>query len=235
MAGQESRAQSVSEEELKERASSIFWRFEHHIWRAIISGFVVSIPLLITYIVLRFFFINVDDLFRPIVRDTVLDFPGIGVVATFVLLYVIGSFMAGKRMRAAQDAFWSRVPVVNRIYIVAREAMDALSTPMEHDFSRVVFVEWPSPGIKAMGFVTGHLGHSAVDGKHQVAVYIPTVPNPTSGMLAFVSEDDVVESDISVQEAMKTVLSGGIVLPEPPEALGLLAGTKEGTRPEVPA
>ena len=200
----------------------------------------VSIPLLITYLVLRFFFVNVDDLFRPIVRNTVLDFPGTGVVATFILLYVIGSFMAGRRMRAAQDGFWSRVPVVNRIYKVVREVTEALSTPVDHNFSRVVFVEWPSPGIMAMGFVTGHLGHSATDGKHRVAVYIPTVPNPTSGMLAFVSEDDVIESEITVQQAMKTVLSGGIVLPVPPKALGLEIGeptrqVKEDTRPEVPA
>lgn len=211
----------MSEEKQTRRLGSFFWRIEQHIWRSTISGFVVSVPLIISYIILSFFFFGIDDIFRPIVRDTVLDFTGFGVVVTFGLLYVIGAFMSGNRMRAAQDAFWSRVPVVKGIYLVAREARDALSTTGDHDYSRVVFIEWPGPGKIAMGFVTGHFGHANSEGKRRIAVYIPTVPNPTSGMLAFVLEDDVIESELSIKEAMKTVLSGGIVLPDLPEKLAL--------------
>ena len=106
----------------------------------------------------------------------------------------------------------SRVPVVKSIYGVAKQAADALSSPLDRQFHRVVFLEWPRPGVRAMGFVTGHWGSPGED--KMVVVYIPTVPNPTSGMLAILPENDVVETDITVEDAMKMVFSGGIVLPE---------------------
>ena len=99
------------------------------------------------------------------------------------------------------------------IYGVAQQATDTLSSSMGHQFSRVVFIEWPRPGYKALGFVTGHL-HSPAEERAVLVVYVPTVPNPTSGNLAFVPEEDVVEMDMSVEEAIKAVFSGGIVLPD---------------------
>ena len=119
----------------------------------------------------------------------------------------------GAKIVRFESAVFSRVPVVKSIYGVVRQATDALSDPMRHRFSRVVFLEWPRRGFMALGFVTGHC-HSPVDGKDLLVVYIPTVPNPTSGNLAFVSEADIIETEITVEEAMKIVFSGGIVLPD---------------------
>ncbi len=104
-------------------------------------------------------------------------------------------------------------PVVKNIYGVAKEATDTLSGPMRHRFSRVVFLEWPRRGYMALGFVTGHF-HSPVERKMLLVVYIPTVPNPTSGNLAFVPEEEIIETDLTVEDAMKVVFSGGIVMPE---------------------
>ena len=103
---------------------------------------------------------------------------------------------------------------MRNIYGVARQATDALSSSDGHQFSRVVFVEWPRPGLRALGFVTGHVHVSGDDRSTMVVVYIPTVPNPTSGNLAWVSEQDVIETSMSVEEAMKVVFSGGVVLPK---------------------
>ena len=108
----------------------------------------------------------------------------------------------------------SRIPVVKNIYSVANQATQALSTPLEHQFSRVVFIEWPRPGVRALGFVTGHIHARSERQQGTVVIYIPTVPNPTSGMLAWINEEDVMETDITVEDAMKVVFSGGIVLPK---------------------
>ena len=178
------------------------------------AGLLVLIPLLVTLVVLGLVIGNLDKLFHPILPY---DIPGIGLAISLVLLYAIGSLLTGRLGRKAinwQNAVLSRIPVVKNIYGVANQATQALSTPLEHQFSRVVFIDWPRPGVKALGFVTGHL-HSPGEG-HQgtVVVYIPTVPNPTSGMLAWVNEEDVMETEITVEDAMKAVFSGGIVLPK---------------------
>ena len=215
-----------------EEKPSLLRRLESHIGRRLGSGFLLLVPLLITVIILRFGFTYVDNLFRPLAEGTPLDFTGIGVIITLVLFYVIGAFFAGKRSQALQDAVLSRIPLVRSIYGVARQATDALSSSTGHHFSRVVFVEWPRPGVRAMGFVTGHM-IDVKDGRSWlVAVYIPTVPNPTSGMLAFFSEDDVIDSNITVQDAMKMVFSGGIVLPQVPPNLGLRASLQVDDEPD---
>lgn len=202
----------------------ILKRLESHLWRRTLSGFFVLIPLFVTLLVLRFVFDYLDDLVRPWVRGRIdiLDFPGIGVVSILVSLYVIGSLVvweAGRRAVSWQSAVFSRIPVVRSIYGVTKQATDALSSSMGHEMGRVVFIEWPRSGMRAMGFVTGHLNSPDGKGAPIVAVYIPTVPNPTSGNLAFVSEGDIIESDISIEDAMKIVLSGGIVMPSPVEAV----------------
>ena len=230
MSGESRRLRGALDGDTQSRAAGLsrLRRFERHLGRRILSGLLVLIPLLITVFVLRFAIAALDSIFRPALKGIpyVENAPGIGVVITLVLLYVIGVFFAGKRSQAIQDAVLTRVPIARSIYSVARQATLALSSPMSDHFSRVVFVEYPRPGIKAMGFVTGHI-HTPGDDKSAIAVvYIPTVPNPTSGMLAWVPEDQVIETNFSVEEAMKAVFSGGIVLPEMPPQQSLPAGSQ---------
>ena len=194
-------------------------RIEHHLWRNLSSGFWVLVPLVITFVIFRFAFVEIDGVVRPFVSNISLlgfsfDFRGVGVIVTLLVFYAVGASLAVVKLQRWQDAVLTRIPIIKGPYSIAREVSSALSTPLGHHYSRVVFLEWPRPGVKAMGFVTGHLGGVGGEEGTKVAVYIPTVPNPTSGMLAFVSEEDIIESNITVQQAMKTVLSGGIVLPD---------------------
>lgn len=200
------------DEELK--PESFPRRVEHHVFRRVFSGFLVLAPVLVTFLILRLFFKYVDGFFEPLVSDTIFEFPGFGVIVTLALLYVIGSFFAGRRLQAAQDAILTRIPVVRNIYGVARQATDALTAPGGHQFSKVVFVEWPRPGVRALGFVTGHVHLSGNDTNTMIVVYIPTVPNPTSGNLAWIPEQNVIETTMTVEQAMKVVFSGGVVLPK---------------------
>ena len=193
-------------------------RLESHVLGRVASGFLVLIPLIVTFLVLWIVIGYVDDFIRPraIVKDRPWDIPGIGMVAVLVAFYIIGaavSSRAGRRVLHWPSIVLTRVPVVKTIYGVAEQATDALTSSTGHRFSRVVLLEWPRQGFMAMGFVTGH-SHSPTGDGSLVGVYIPTVPNPTSGNLAFVTEEELVETDITVEEAMKVVFSGGIVLPE---------------------
>lgn len=219
MNGQRNHPQPQGDGDPQQEERSVIQRLESHFGRRIFSGFLVLVPLLATILILQFVLGYIDASFRAFafVKDTPLDFRGIGVAFAVVLFYSVGLLVAGRAGRRAirwQNAILSRIPIVRSIFGVAQQATDALTSPSGHRYSRVVFLNWPRPGVLAMGFVTGHCHSPAEHGKTVLAVYIPTVPNPTSGMLAFVSEDEVVESDLSVEDAMKIVFSGGIVLPE---------------------
>lgn len=221
------RDQSPSEpgsESTGQAPQSYYQRGERHFWRRIAAGFFVLVPLLATFLIIRFVFGYVDGIFRGDsglltrwIEGTPLDFPGVGVAFTITLLYVIGLLVAAEAGRRAvnwQNAVLSKIPVVKSIYGVAKQATDSLVSPSGHKFSRVVFIQWPREGLLAMGFITGHCPSPTGKGEDLLVVYIPTVPNPTSGNLAFVTENQVVESKLTVEEAMKIVFSGGMVLPE---------------------
>ena len=199
-------------------------RLERHVLRRILSGFLVLIPLIATVLIVRYAFVYVDGIFRgdggfltPLLEGTPLYFPGVGVVFALVILYLVGVLITARLGRKALDwqaAIITRIPVVKSIYGVAKQATDAITDPMGRQFNRVVFLEWPRRGCMALGFVTGYC-ESPKDGSSPVlVVYVPTVPNPTSGNLAFVPEEEVVETELTVEDAMKLVFSGGMVLPD---------------------
>lgn len=186
-------------------------------------GFFALIPLLATYIALRFLIGYIDGLMGPLLNVLPFSFPGLGLLLFVVSLYLLGlavSAKIGKAMIAAQHAVFSRTPLIKAIYRVTKQASDNLSSyAAGHDFKRVVLVEWPKRNVYALGFVTGQCALQG--GEERLTIYIPTVPNPTSGMFALMSTDEVVETDISVEEAVKIVLSGGIVLPQKMSGLSL--------------
>ena len=204
------------EEQIPE--STLLQRFEGHFLGTMASGFVVLIPLLVTILILQFAFVYIEGVFRGEggLFSRIPTFPGVGVVTLVVILYVMGLLVSGRvgrrRVVQWQGAVLSRIPIVRSIYGVAHQATEALMSPSGHRFSRVVFLEWPRAGFMALGFVTGHC-HLPEQQETLMVVYIPTVPNPTSGNLAFVSERDIIETDMTVEDAMKVVFSGGIVLP----------------------
>ena len=230
------------EEDAPVERRSFYQRLEGHFWRRIGAGLLALIPLLVTILILRAVFIFIDNIFRgdrglltAVIEDTPFDFPGIGVFATIVILYTVGALYAsriGQVLLGWQKAVLTRIPIVRRIYTVAQQAADSLSAGSQHNFSRVVFLEWPRPGIVAMGFVTARCVHPADPDAELLAIYIPTIPNPTSGMLAFARDDEVTDSNLSVEDAMKVVFSGGIVMPETLQARRMeeLPGEKEEKR-----
>ena len=200
----------------EKKQPNLLQRIESHVQGRTLAGLVELVPLLVTVIVILFIVNQADSFVRPMafVRGTPWDFIGVGLIVLIVFFYIVGLAISTRLGRRAMDfmgTVLSHVPVVRTIFGVAQQATTALTS--QHNFSRVVFLEWPREGMAAMGFVTGRVLSTERD-ESLVLVYIPTIPNPTSGNMALVLEDEVMETDLSVEDAMKLVFSGGIVLPE---------------------
>ena len=196
--------------------ANVFQRFAGHVQGKTLSGLMALVPLLVTVIVLWFVIGYVDQFVRPMgfVSGKPWDVPGIGLAGVIVVFYAVGVLVStrfGRTLMGWKSGFLNRVPVVKTVHSVTQQATSMLTS--QYGFTRVVFIEWPREGMVAMGFVTGR-AYSADTGQSLAVVYIPTVPNPTSGNMAFIIEDDVMETNLTVEDAMRLVFSGGIVLPD---------------------
>ena len=211
----EESSEESSVQEAEERRLGFPRRVNSHIQGKLVAGLLALFPLLATIVVLLFLISHADNLIRPLplVSDRPWDVTGIGLVVFVILFYLVGlliSITLGRRLMDGLRAIIRCIPVVKTIFGVSEQVSITLSS--QYNFSRVVFVEWPREGMAAMGFVTGRV-YTQDQTSSMVVVYIPTVPNPTSGNMAFVLEDEIIETDLTVDAAMKLVFSGGIVLP----------------------
>ena len=191
-------------------------RVEGHIQSKTVAGLLDLVPLLVTVIVVIFLIEKADALVRPLpfVSERPWDFPGIGIIVGVVLFYLVGlviSTQLGMKLSDWKNRLIGYIPVIKNVFGVTQQVMTSFTS--QYTFSRVVFLEWPREGMIAMGFVTGR-AYSTRTNDSMAIVYIPTIPNPTSGNMALVIEDDLIETDLAVEDAMKLVFSGGIILPE---------------------
>ncbi len=201
---------------------SVLRRLERHVQGKTIGGLMELFPLLVTILVIAVIIGYADSFVHPLIRFLPwempfiggLTFTGVGLIVLTFLFYLTGiatSSRPGRVFFNATGKVLSKTPLVGSIYGLTQTVAAVMSS--QYRFSRVVFIEWPREGMIALGFVTGR-AISPSTGESVVIIYIPTVPNPTSGNMAIVVEDDVFETDLSVEDAMKMVFSGGIVLPD---------------------
>jgi uncharacterized membrane protein len=129
-----------------------------------------------------------------------------------IVLYLTGLLatnVIGGRLLKIGESTLARIPIVNSIYTSSKQLTKVFQEG-KASYRRAVFVEWPRPGVKAVGFVTAEL---ELDGLSMVVVYLPTMPNPTSGFALYFRAEDVHDSGMTVEDAVKFVISGGVVLP----------------------
>lgn len=189
-----------------------------------LAGLIVVLPSVISFYILLTLFRYFDNLFShsiakiPAVGPTLAVVPGIGLLVTVLLIVVIGMFaanMVGRRVVLFWDRLFLRMPVVRNIYNAVKQIVDAFMASGSSAFQKVVLVEYPRPGLYALGFLTGQMPGEALsrtDG-HLLAVFIPTTPNPTSGMLIMVPSKDVTFLEMTVDEGLKLIVSGGVFNP----------------------
>jgi uncharacterized membrane protein len=208
------------------------------------AGLLVFVPLALTVWLVRVVWTWLDSPIREIFRRpapgatgvratlaelqrsvfgnalTVLDRPGVGLIALVALIYIVGFLtrtIVGGKFVALGERILRRVPLVRSIYTGTKQILEAILSGTERHFDEVVLIEYPRKGIYAIGFVTSpargevqtHMNGSTMN------VFLPTTPNPTSGYLLVVPREDLTTLDMSVEDAVKLVISGGIVAPEP--------------------
>lgn len=202
-----------------------------HLRNRIFAGLILVVPLVLTLVVFRAIVGFLDGLIRPSTQTLAQWFPGSGwvdlvppvgsVVIVLILLYIAGLItrnFIGRRIVRVFESLVGRVPVLRAIYGTAREATSMFSSDAERRFSRVVLVTYPHPRARSIGFVTGTFRSGG--GADYLMVYVPTTPTPMSGFLLFVTEDQVEDAGISVDAAMRMVITGGILShPQEPGAV----------------
>ncbi len=191
-----------------------------------IHGFLALLPLMVTgYVVflLMSFGSGFTDRVLKILPDFISDsdilrivIEGISVIGMFFSIVFIGIFIktvVGSKILKMIDGFFEKVPGLNRIYAATKQVAEVLRSGNSQFFTEPVLVQYPSPGIWAVAFNTGEVGEVFIKAGHakSYTVFIPTTPNPTSGFLAVVREDQIKKLDITVEDAIKMILTGGMV------------------------
>lgn len=199
-----------------------------YVRRYFISGLLVWLPILVTLVVIKFV---VDLLSKSLVLlpakyqpDVLIGFhiPGIGVLITLVVIFFTGLFAAnffGRRLMTFWDSIVSRIPLVRSIYNGVKQVAETLFTPGGQSFRKVLLVQFPSAGVWSIAFQTGEGSkevETALASEPMVTYFIPTTPNPTSGFLMMAPRSEIIELDISVDQALKFVISLGVVQPITP-------------------
>jgi uncharacterized membrane protein len=195
--------------------------------RYFISGLLVWMPIWVTLLVIKFL---VDILSNSLLLlppryqpDVLLGFhvPGIGVIITLLVIFLTGLFTAnviGRYLLALGDGVMGRIPLVRSVYTGVKQVTQTLFTPGGQSFRKVLLVEYPCPGIWSVAFQTGEVakdmeGLMSERREPMVSYFIPTTPNPTSGFLMMAPRSKVIELDMSVDQALKFVISLGVVQP----------------------
>lgn len=223
--------ESIRRQEARRRLRRRRYNFFPRIRAYFLAGALVTAPLAITFAVAWWFIGLVDRNVVPLIpehwnpdtylRETIgfeIGLPGLGLLILFIVITLIGALTAGflgRLVVSFGERILARMPVVRSVYSAVKQILETVLKQQSNAFRQAVLIEYPRRGMWAIGFITG-----TTEGEVQslvreeiVNVFVPTTPNPTSGFLLFVPDKDIVILDMSVEEAVKMVISGGIVTP----------------------
>lgn len=194
-----------------------------------ITGLFAIIPIYFTFVLLGFLFTKLDNILSPLISKLLIylnvpipegfHIPGLGILATVIIIFATGLFTTnffGKKVVEVGERTLTKIPLVSSIYFSAKQLIEAFSMSSKGAFRQVVLIEYPRRGIYSMGFVTSdaYNGIRNLTGEDLVNIFIPTTPNPTSGLLIMVPQKDVTYLPINVDEGIKLIISGGIFIPK---------------------
>lgn len=193
------------------------------------SGLLVIVPLAITLWVLDWIIGTLDQTLWLLPADWQLwvgqhRVRGLGVIFTLAILLGVGAIASnfvGKRLLGWGDAVVRRIPVVRSIYSSVKQVSDTLFSESGNAFRTAVLIEWPRPGVWTIAFVTGTPGGDVLNYLQDdyLGVYVPTTPNPTGGYFVMLKRSECIELKMSVDEALKYIVSMGVVVPGGPASI----------------
>jgi uncharacterized membrane protein len=218
------RLEDASDSDLRPAKPSLFAELRERF----IAGMLIALPIVATFVILQFLINFIDSrvvpLLPPALRpETYLDYavPGFGLLILVVFLTLLGAVATnflGNYVVALTDRVLARVPVVKSVYSVFKQIRDVFQNNSAGQYKEIVLVQYPKEGSWAMGFVAGpargEVQHKL--GDNHIGVFVPTIPNPTSGFLLYVAETDVIRLNMSIEDGAKVIFSGGLVVPDFP-------------------
>jgi len=220
----------------------------HNIRKGLLSGVLLLLPFGVTLLVMRWLFRWLAGFLQPVIKK-ILAGPeisafvesvpevyitiGVSVVSIIILLFLlyvvgaVGQLVLGRRLISLGERLVMLIPLGRTVYSATKQVMQAISLQDREAFSSVVLVEFPRPGFMAVGFLTGYIQDR--DNRKYCKVFLPTSPNPTTGFFEIVPAEAVRPSSISVEEAFKMIISGGLVSAD---IFGTLQGIPPGASSE---
>jgi len=192
-----------------------------------VAGIAVILPILATALIIRFLVTTTNEaMLEPLIRilepylkgSSILLAKALVFIAVILIILLVGAgtrIIIFRRVFGFGEMFFYRIPLINRIYRAIKQISSAFLGEGKSMFKSVVLVQYPRPGVYSIGFITTTTKES-IDkktGASTMSIFIPTTPNPTSGMLVMIPKEDITFLDMSVESGMKFIISGGVVTP----------------------
>jgi len=180
----------------------------------IFAGLAALLPLYLTFFVIKFLFVTLEEMSDPILKRFNLDIPGLGIILTVLLIYILGFLVTnflGRKIFNIGERIVKKVPIVNMIYTTLKQITDTFTKGSTDAFEGAVYIQYPRQGLWTMAFISGE--SKTKDGVPYYHLFVPTTPNPTSGFFLMIPQADTVATGMSVEDGLKTIISGGLLAP----------------------
>lgn len=208
-------------------------RLRLKIERTFLAGLVVTVPTMLAFFFLKLLVNYIDRVSRPFIEHLFhIEIPGIGLVVTFLLVFMVGLFSTnflGKRFVWLGEKLVEKIPLVRSIYASVKQIIELIFSTKEKTFQQVVLAPYPHDGSYALGVVTGKFNASSAPSLHierneehpseddvLINVFIPSTPNFTSGLMVIYRQREILPLAMTVEEGFKYLMSGGMLLPDKP-------------------
>ena len=184
--------------------------------RITLAGLFAIVPLALTFYIIKIIIVFLDQLTAPIMERINLEIPGFGLILTLLIIFALGIFVTnvlGRRLFSWGERLISSIPLVKNIYNTLKQITNAFSGATQtENYQRVIYIQYPRKELWTISFVTSE----SVDGSGEeyYHVFVPTTPNPTSGVFIIIPKKDAIEADLTVEEGLKAVISGGLLAPK---------------------
>ena len=184
--------------------------------RITFAGIFAIVPIALTFYIIKIIIVFLNQLTAPFLERVQLEIPGLGVVLTVLIIFALGIFVTnvlGRKLFSWAEKLIASIPLVKNIYSTIKQITNAFSGAVKTDnYQRVIYIQYPRPELWTISFVTGE----SVDksGVRYYHVFVPTTPNPTSGVFIIIPQKDAVDAEMTVEEGLKAVISGGLLAPK---------------------
>jgi|TARA_B100000809_G_C15033914_1_gene493027 uncharacterized membrane protein len=202
-------------------------KFQRRLRNVFITGLLITLPIALTWFILQFLLKNFDALSPVFTRMLIqlgapipegFRIPFLGLMVTLLIVLAVGWLTTnffGKKLFELGELMIEKIPFVRRIYKGSKQVVSSIAEADTSTFRKVVLIEFPRRGLLAIGFVTGESRGEVqrITRENMLNVFVPTMPNPTSGFLIFSPPEELTEVSMTIEEGIKYVVSGGIVTP----------------------